>query len=108
VGSIAGLADLGPAFLHVMKPPGQRELTRALRGQRPGAFILNPNTGREPTGPAALALTEDGTADMRAERAASLTAWRQRPRAFYNDQVNGEDAPAGSHTTRHRRAENQT
>lgn len=61
---IAGLADLGLVYVHLMESPGLRDLTQAMRAQWPGAFILNPATRPEPTGPDQLALIEDGTADL--------------------------------------------
>lgn len=61
---LAELAPLGLVYIHVMETPGLRELTTALRAQWPGAFILNPGTHPAPTGPADLALVEDGTADL--------------------------------------------
>ncbi|MEV6212577.1 alkene reductase [Kitasatospora sp. NPDC051914] len=57
------LAGLGLAYLHVMEGP-DRELTGRLRKAWPGAFVLNPFTHPAATGPEALALVEDGTADM--------------------------------------------
>jgi len=61
---LAGIADLDLAYLHIMESAGLRELTTSLRGQWPGALILNPNTAPAPTGPDALSLVEDGTADL--------------------------------------------
>ncbi|WP_277307777.1 hypothetical protein [Arthrobacter sp. Soil736] len=61
---VAGLAELGLVYVHVLETDGHRELTAALRGQWPHAFILNPATRRNPTGPAELALVEDGTTDL--------------------------------------------
>ena len=63
-GLVAGLADVGLAYLHVMEAPGQRPLTLSLRGDWPNTLILNPFTGMEPTGPSELTLLEDGTADL--------------------------------------------
>lgn len=60
---IARLASLGLCYLHLMEGP-DRDLTGRLRKEWPGAFILNPHTAPEPTGPEALELIEDGTADM--------------------------------------------
>ncbi|MFI5682832.1 alkene reductase [Streptomyces sp. NPDC051636] len=57
------LEPLGPAYLHVMEAAGTRDLTSALRKRFSGAFVLNPAT-EGPTGPEALALVEDGTADL--------------------------------------------
>ncbi|MFG2666501.1 alkene reductase [Streptomyces sp. NPDC048387] len=59
----ARLASLGLAYLHLMEGP-DRELTRRLRKAWPTAFILNPFTHPDPTGPDALTLIEDGTADL--------------------------------------------
>src|SRR6266508_699635 len=59
-----GLADLGLVYVHVMESPGLRDLTQSLRAQWPGAFILNPATVPEPTGPNELALIEDSTAEL--------------------------------------------
>lgn len=61
---VAELADLGLVYLHVKESAGHRDLTAALRAQWPGALILNPATDPGPTGPAELALVEDGTADL--------------------------------------------
>ncbi|MEU7856001.1 alkene reductase [Nonomuraea sp. NPDC049141] len=61
---VAELAPLGLAYLHLMEAPGVRELVLRLRADWPGAFILNPFTGMEPTGPDALGLIEDGTVDL--------------------------------------------
>lgn len=58
------LARLDLAYIHVMEAPEQRDLTLRLRRSWPGAFILNPSTRPEPTGPDALRLVEDGTADL--------------------------------------------
>ena len=55
---IAALARLDLAYLHLIESP-DRDLTT-----RPTAFILNPFTHPEPTGPSALAHIEDGTADI--------------------------------------------
>ncbi|HVX44860.1 MAG TPA: alkene reductase [Mycobacteriales bacterium] len=60
---VTRLAPLGLGYLHVMEA-GDRDLTRRLRKEWPGTFVLNPNTGAEPTGPDALALIDDGTADL--------------------------------------------
>ena len=59
---IAALAQLGLAYVHLLET-GERELTTRLRKDWPGVFILNPNSYPEPTGPAALDLVADGTAD---------------------------------------------
>ncbi|HEY0187550.1 MAG TPA: alkene reductase [Cellulomonas sp.] len=58
------LAPLSLAYLHLMEAPEQRDLTLRLRERWPGTVVLNPFTGGEPTGPEALALIEDGTADL--------------------------------------------
>jgi N-ethylmaleimide reductase len=60
---VARIGDLGLAYLHIMET-ADRELTINLRAQWPGALILNPNTFPAPTGPDALSLIEDGTADL--------------------------------------------
>ncbi|MER5788816.1 alkene reductase [Streptomyces sp. NPDC001980] len=60
---VDAVEPLGLAYLHVMEVPGTRELTNALRKRFSGAFVLNPAT-EGPTGPEALALVEDGTADV--------------------------------------------
>ncbi|MEV4109891.1 alkene reductase [Nonomuraea sp. NPDC049695] len=60
---VTRLAPLGLAYLHLVENP-DRDLTRRLRKEWPGAFILNPFTHPAPTGPDALELVEDGTADM--------------------------------------------
>ncbi|ARF81983.1 alkene reductase [Kitasatospora aureofaciens] len=57
------IADLDLAYLHLMEGP-DRDLTARLRKAWPGTFVLNPFTYPEVTGPDALALVEDGTADM--------------------------------------------
>ncbi|GAA3597105.1 alkene reductase [Kineosporia mesophila] len=61
---LAGISALDLAYLHIMEAPAQRELTRELRAQWPGTLILNPNTYPASTGPEALTLIEDGTADL--------------------------------------------
>ncbi|MFJ7070811.1 alkene reductase [Streptomyces sp. NPDC101115] len=61
---VAAVEPLGIAYLHVLEAvPGLRDLTLALRKQFSGTFVLNPST-EGPTGPEALALIEDGTADV--------------------------------------------
>lgn len=60
---VAGLAPLGLAYLHLVESP-DRDLTRRLRREWPASLLLNPFTFPEPTGPAALSLIEDGTADV--------------------------------------------
>ncbi|GAA1066389.1 alkene reductase [Streptomyces asiaticus] len=57
------LAGLDLAYLHLLEGPN-RELTARLRKSWPGAFIINPFTHPDATGPEALKLIEDGTADM--------------------------------------------
>ncbi|MFF3432218.1 alkene reductase [Streptomyces sp. NPDC002602] len=57
------LAGLDLAYLHLMEGP-DRDLTAHLRKAWPGTFILNPFTHPDPTGPDALRLIEDGSADM--------------------------------------------
>ncbi|MFF8271762.1 alkene reductase [Streptomyces sp. NPDC016562] len=57
------LAPLSLAYLHVLEGP-HRDLTLQLRKEWPAAFILNPFTHPDTTGPDALELIEDGTADM--------------------------------------------
>ncbi|PRB08246.1 alkene reductase [Microbacterium sp. MYb62] len=61
---IAQLAPLDLAYVHVMEAPGQRDLVLRMREAWPNTLILNPFTGSEPTGPDALALISDGTADL--------------------------------------------
>jgi N-ethylmaleimide reductase len=60
---VSRLAELDLAYLHIMEGP-HRELTAALREVWPGTLILNPFTGGVPTGPEALALVDDGLADV--------------------------------------------
>ncbi|WP_042423027.1 alkene reductase, partial [Streptacidiphilus anmyonensis] len=60
---LAQLADLDLAYLHLLEGP-DRELTARLRKAWSGPFVLNPFTHPEATGPDALKLVEDGTADM--------------------------------------------
>jgi len=60
---IAGLTPLNLAYVHLLENP-DRELTKRLRKDWPGTFVLNPFTHPQPTGPAALSLIEDGTADV--------------------------------------------
>ncbi|MGH4027392.1 alkene reductase [Actinomycetota bacterium Odt1-20B] len=57
------LDALGLAYLHVMEVGDIRELTTTLRQGFSGTFVLNPQT-EGPTGADALALIEDGTADV--------------------------------------------
>ncbi|MGW1728620.1 alkene reductase [Streptomyces sp. NPDC002306] len=61
---VDALAPLGLAYLHHLEAPEARDLVLRLRKAWPGTFILNPFTGTEPTGPDALNLIEDGTADL--------------------------------------------
>ncbi|MFD2470268.1 alkene reductase [Amycolatopsis silviterrae] len=60
---VAALAPLGLAYLHLLEGP-DRDLTKRLRKDWPGVFVLNPFTHPEPTGPDSLGLVEDGTADL--------------------------------------------
>jgi N-ethylmaleimide reductase len=57
------LAGLDLAYMHVLESP-DRELTARLRKTWPGTFILNPFTHPDATGPDALALVADGSADL--------------------------------------------
>ncbi|MEU7580745.1 alkene reductase [Streptomyces sp. NPDC041068] len=57
------LAALDLAYLHVMEVGDIRELSTRLRQDFGGTFVLNPQT-EGPTGHDALALIEDGTADV--------------------------------------------
>lgn len=57
------LACLDLAYLHLMEGP-DRPLTARLRKDWPGTFVLNPFTYPDSTGPDALKLVEDGSADM--------------------------------------------
>ncbi|MFI1970278.1 alkene reductase [Streptomyces cinnamoneus] len=57
------LAALGLGYLHVMEGP-HRDLTHRLRKNWSGAFVLNPFTHPDVTGPESLTLVEDGTADV--------------------------------------------
>ncbi|MGV9499411.1 alkene reductase [Streptomyces sp. NPDC003642] len=61
---VDALAPLNLAYLHQLEAPGAHDLMLRLRKTWPTTFILNPFTGREPTGPAALELVENGTADL--------------------------------------------
>ncbi|MGX1127934.1 2,4-dienoyl-CoA reductase-like NADH-dependent reductase (Old Yellow Enzyme family) [Streptomyces glaucescens] len=61
---VEALAPLNLAYLHQLEAPGVRDLTLRLRKAWPTTFVLNPFTGREPTGPAELELVENGTADL--------------------------------------------
>lgn len=60
---LARLAGLGLGYLHLLEG-ADRDLTGRLRKEWPGTFVLNPYTRSEPTGPEALDLIEDGTADL--------------------------------------------
>ncbi|MFE2353683.1 alkene reductase [Streptomyces parvulus] len=60
---VTRLGELDLAYLHMIEG-ADRELTARLRKTWPGTFVLNPHTHPRPTGPDALALVEDGTADM--------------------------------------------
>ncbi|QIK84405.1 alkene reductase [Sanguibacter sp. HDW7] len=64
VSLIERLAPLDLAYVHVMEAPGRRDLTLRICQEWPNTLILNPATAPEPTGPDALALIEDGTADL--------------------------------------------
>ncbi|KUF13780.1 alkene reductase [Streptomyces silvensis] len=57
------LDTLGLAYLHVMEVGPIRDLVTTLRKNFSGPFVLNPET-EGPTGHDALALIEDGTADI--------------------------------------------
>lgn len=57
------LAGLDLAYLHLMEGP-DRDLTARLRKAWPGTFVLNPFTYPQVTGPEALNLIENGTADL--------------------------------------------
>ncbi|MFB7513174.1 alkene reductase [Streptomyces sp. NPDC056144] len=61
---VEALAPLNLAYLHHMEAADMRDLVVRLRQAWPGTFILNPYSGKEPTGPDALDLIEDGTADL--------------------------------------------
>ncbi|MCX2182986.1 alkene reductase [Streptomyces sp. SKN60] len=61
---VAAIDPIGIAYLHVTEPVAEvRDLTLALRKRFSGTFVLNPAT-EGPTGPEALGLIEDGTADI--------------------------------------------
>ncbi|GAA2795981.1 alkene reductase [Kitasatospora sp. CM 4170] len=60
---LEAIAGLDLAYLHLLEGP-DRDLTARLRKAWPGTFVLNPFTYPDFTGPAALRLVEDGTADM--------------------------------------------
>ena len=58
------LAKEDLAYVHLVESV-ERDVTNRLRKAWPNTFILNPNTGMGvPTGPDALELIEDGTADL--------------------------------------------
>ncbi|MFE3327029.1 alkene reductase [Streptomyces sp. NPDC059176] len=57
------LAHLDLAYLHLMEGPDP-ELAPRLRTEWPGTFVLNPFTYPDVTGPDALKLIENGSADM--------------------------------------------
>ncbi|MGW3143821.1 alkene reductase [Streptomyces sp. NPDC001177] len=57
------LSGLDLAYLHLLEGP-DRDVTASLRKAWPGMFVLNPFTHPDVTGPDALKLIEDGTADM--------------------------------------------
>lgn len=60
---VDALEPLGLAYLHVMESADFRALTPLLRKRFSKTFVLNPAT-EGPTGPEALALVEDGAADL--------------------------------------------
>ncbi|MGC5038628.1 alkene reductase [Streptomyces sp. DT190] len=60
---VTKLGELDLAYLHMIEG-SDRELTTRLRKTWPSTFILNPFTYPDPTGPDALGLVQDGTADM--------------------------------------------
>jgi N-ethylmaleimide reductase len=60
---IDALIPVGLAYLHIMET-ADRELIMELRRRFGGTFILNPATPGDMTNLDALALVEDGTADM--------------------------------------------
>ncbi|TDD50739.1 alkene reductase [Saccharopolyspora elongata] len=60
---VARLAPLDLAYLHLVEGP-DADLTGLLRKSWPGAFVLNPFTHPRVTGPDAVGLVRDGTADM--------------------------------------------
>jgi N-ethylmaleimide reductase len=57
------LAELDLAYLHFAERAG-RDLTRRVRAAWPHTFILSPDTGTNPTGPADLQLIDDGVTDL--------------------------------------------
>lgn len=61
---VQAIEPLGLAYLHLVEgAAGDRELTESLRKQFNGTLVLNP-ASEGPTGPEALALIEDGVADI--------------------------------------------
>jgi N-ethylmaleimide reductase len=60
---VTELGSLDLAYLHMIEGT-DRTLTTRLRKTWPATFVLNPLTHPEPTGPDALTLVQDGTADM--------------------------------------------
>lgn len=60
---VQALNPIGLAYLHLAEGP-DTELTGELRKGWDSAFILNPSTPGSATGPDALGLVEDGSADM--------------------------------------------
>ncbi|THA73566.1 alkene reductase [Streptomyces sp. A0642] len=61
---VQAIEPLGLAYLHLLESAaGTRELTESLRKQFDGTLILNP-ASEGPTGPDALALIEEGVADV--------------------------------------------
>ncbi|MFH8562513.1 alkene reductase [Streptomyces sp. NPDC017988] len=60
---LSRLAPLGLAYVHMVEGP-DRDLTRHLRQVWSGTFILNPFTHPDATGPADLALVDEGLTDL--------------------------------------------
>lgn len=61
---VQAIEPLGLAYLHLVEgAAGDRELTESLRKQFNGTLVLNP-ASEGPTGPEALALIEEGVADI--------------------------------------------
>ncbi|WP_424211204.1 alkene reductase [Streptomyces sp. BI20] len=61
---VEALAPLGLAYLHQLEAADDEGFAARLRKTWPGTFVLNPHTGSEPTGAAALGLVADGSADL--------------------------------------------
>ncbi|GGU47677.1 alkene reductase [Streptomyces albospinus] len=57
------LAPMGLAYLHLLEGP-DRQLTRQLRKAWPAAFVLNPFSHPQYTAPDAVALVDEGLADL--------------------------------------------